>query len=239
MEAQGRREETSFEVKEHPRLRNVYIVSLAGEERLATKNLVPGVKAYNEKILSDGDIEYRIWSPYRSKLAASILKDMDVSIVSPKASILYLGASTGTTVSHISDIIGAGGVIFAVDNASRVMREFIGRVATPRLNVFPLLADARHPYTYGDLVGEVDAVYCDVAQPDQTLIAIENSRLFLRDRGTLLLAVKAKSIDVTKPNDKIFRREKTKLTDRGFEVLDLEELEPFEKDHAFILATMR
>ena len=225
-------------VEEHPRLKNIYRVFLQEGERLATKNLVPGVKAYDEKLISHEGVEYRVWSPYRSKLAAAILKDMDVSTISPGARILYLGSSTGTTVSHVSDIVGFEGRVFAVDSSSRVMREFIERVADPRVNVYPFLGDARHPHLYGDLVGLVDAVYCDVAQPDQTLIAIRNSHLYLKRRGVLLLAVKAKSIDISKPDMEIYEGELAKLEGEGFKILEWEELDPFEKDHAFIIAIL-
>jgi fibrillarin-like pre-rRNA processing protein len=127
------------------------------------------------------------------------------------------------------------GKIFAVEISSRAMREFIERVVRNRPNVFPIFGDARHPLRYGDLVGEVEAVYCDVAQPDQTWIAMENSSMFLKDRGILLLAIKARSIDVTRKPRDIYKEEEEKLMVRGFEVMGIMDLEPYVKDHEMLM----
>lgn len=54
----------------------------------------------------DDKIEYRAWNPFRSKLAAAILGGVDQIHIKPGAKVLYLGAASGTTVSHVSDIVG-------------------------------------------------------------------------------------------------------------------------------------
>lgn len=51
-------------------------------------------------------IEYRAWNPFRSKLAAAILGGVDQIHIKPGCKVLYLGAASGTTVSHVSDIVG-------------------------------------------------------------------------------------------------------------------------------------
>lgn len=51
-------------------------------------------------------IEYRVWNPFRSKLGAAILGGVDQIHIKPGAKVLYLGAASGTTVSHVSDIVG-------------------------------------------------------------------------------------------------------------------------------------
>lgn len=58
--------------------------------------------------LQDGEVkvEYRAWNPFRSKLAAAILGGIDQIHIKPGAKVLYLGAASGTTVSHVSDIVG-------------------------------------------------------------------------------------------------------------------------------------
>ncbi|TRZ06205.1 hypothetical protein HGM15179_020902 [Zosterops borbonicus] len=80
------------------------------EDALVTRNLVPGESVYGEKRISveDGDtsVEYRAWNPFRSKLAAAILGGIDQIHIRPGAKVLYLGAASGTTVSHVSDIVG-------------------------------------------------------------------------------------------------------------------------------------
>ena len=145
-----------------------------GQEKLATENMVPGNQVYKEKLIIKRNVEYRLWDPFRSKLAASIMNELDYFPFENKTKVLYLGASTGTTVSHISDIIGPNGIIFAVEHASRVARDFLDRVASFRLNIIPILQDARKPKEYFSVFGKVDVVYVDIAQPDQTKIAIEN-----------------------------------------------------------------
>lgn len=51
-------------------------------------------------------IEYRVWNPFRSKLAAAIVGGIGNIYMNPGSKVLYLGAANGTTVSHVSDIVG-------------------------------------------------------------------------------------------------------------------------------------
>jgi fibrillarin-like pre-rRNA processing protein len=205
-----------------------------GQTRLATLNLAPGVSVYGEKLVVVEGREYRVWDPFRSKLAAAILKGLKDIGLKEGYSVLYLGASTGTTLSHISDIVGEKGVVFGVEFSARVARELIERVAKHRRNVVPIVADARHPRLYPSIYGKVDLVYCDIAQPDQTEIAVENCRIYLKSEGKLLLVVKCRSIDVAMEPTLIVKQEVEKLKESGFKVNQVVELEPFDKDHALI-----
>jgi fibrillarin-like pre-rRNA processing protein len=207
-----------------------------GRESLLTRNLAKGRRVYNEElVLRDGE-EFRTWDPFRSKLAAAILKGLPEDIIGQGDKVLYLGTSTGTTASHVSDVIGEKGVVIGVEFAPRVAREFVENVARYRKNVIPFVADARDPTKYTMVT--VDVVYCDIAQPDQTELAIKNCQVLLRRGGRLLLIVKARSIDVLESPQRIFRREARKLEAAGFEVREVIELSPFEEDHALIYATM-
>ncbi|CAI0403059.1 unnamed protein product, partial [Linum tenue] len=141
------------------------------EDALVTKNLVPGEAVYNEKRVSvqneDGTkVEYRVWNPFRSKLAAAILGGVDNIWIKPGAKVLYLGAASGTTVSHVSDLVGPTGVVYAVEFSHRSGRDLVN-MAKKRTNVIPIIEDARHPAKYRMLVGMVDVIFSDVAQPDQ------------------------------------------------------------------------
>lgn len=120
--------------------------------------------------------------------------------------MLYLGAATGTTVSHISDLVGAEGRVYAVEFSPRSMRELISNISL-RMNVFPILADARLPWSYRLLVEKVDVIYCDIAQPEQARVLADNADIFLREGGSALLAIKARSIDSTKKPEKVFKGE--------------------------------
>jgi fibrillarin-like pre-rRNA processing protein len=207
-----------------------------GRAILLTKNLVPGTRTYNEDLVSRDGEEYRIWDPFRSKLAAAILKGLPGDILKEGDAVLYLGTSTGTTPSHVSDVLGPKGLLIGVEFAPRVAREFLENVARKRSNVIPFVADARDPSKYSLM--PVDLVYCDIAQQDQTDIAIENCRRLLARNGKLILIVKARSIDVVKEPKDVFKEETHKLEAAGFRVLTLIELNPFDKDHALILASL-
>jgi len=206
-----------------------------GSTRLATVNLAPGKRVYGERLFKWEDKELREWNPYRSKLAAALLKGIEELPIKPGHRILYLAAATGTTPSHVSDIIGPEGKVYALDVAPRVMRELIA-VCETRLNMLPLLADAKKPYEYRHIVELVDGIYADVAQPEQAEIVADNADFFLKDGGYLLLAIKARSIDVTKEPSEVFRNQIEVLKNRGFEIVDMVHLEPFDKDHAMVYA---
>src|SRR5271155_4705088 len=144
--------------------------------KLATKNLVPGTKVYDEELISIEDVEYRSWNPYRSKLSAAIMKGLKELKILPGSRVLYLGAATGTTSSHVSDMVGAEGVVYAIELSERNVRELI-KVCENRSNMIPFLKDARMVEEYGDDIGEVDIVYQDVSAPDQAEILRRNSAL--------------------------------------------------------------
>lgn len=223
-------------VYEHSTYKDVYVVELEdGSTRLATKNLVMGKRVYDEWLFRFNDVEYREWNAYRSKLAAALLKGIKELTIAPGSKVLYLGAGSGTTASHVSDIVGLEGIVYAVEFAPRVMRELI-TVAESRRNLIPILADARFPQRYKYLVDYSDVIYADVAQPDQANLVLLNARYFLKKGGYLYLAIKARSIDVTKEPDEVYRREINTLKKGHFEILDVIHLDPFDKDHAMVYA---
>lgn len=145
----------------------VYETEMGRRKVLLTKNLVKGVKVYGEKLFIDGNDEYREWIPYKSKLASAILKGCPNTGIRKGDVVLYLGAASGTTASHVSDIVGKEGFVFALDFAPRVVRELVF-VCEKRKNMAPLLEDANNPDSYKDKISkEVDVVYQDIAQKNQ------------------------------------------------------------------------
>ena len=206
-----------------------------GQSKLATENLVKGNQVYKEKLIKKKGTEYRLWEPFRSKLAASIMNGLETFPFQNKSTVLYLGVSTGTTISHISDIVGLSGIIFGVEHSSRVARDFLDRVATYRKNIIPILQDARKPKEYFSVFGKVDIAYVDIAQPDQTEIAITNCKMYLKKNGYLFLVIKTRSIDVTKPPKQIINEEIQRLKE-NFEILQSIDLHPYDKDHAMVIA---
>src|SRR5919198_3144473 len=209
-------------------------ISVGDEKQIATLNLIRGNNVYGEKLVKYNGDEYRIWDPFRSKLAGALKKGLKNLPLTNGTKLLYLGASTGTTVSHISDILGMNGIIFAVEPAIRVARELIENVASKRKNVVPIVEDARKPRSYFSIFGKVDVVYCDIAQPDQTDIAILNCKVYLKSNGILLLIVKTRSINVVMDPKHVISQESKKLKDNGFYIEQVINLEPFDKDHGII-----
>ena len=228
-------------VKPHPQFPAVYQVTLEdGAQRLATKNLTPGRNVYGERLIHHEGVEYRVWDAFRSKLAAAILKNLKTVPVKPNHKVLYLGAASGTTASHVSDIVGEKGHVYCVEFASRAIRELVNNVCAYRLNMSPMLEDARFPEKYAMFIGaKVDDIYCDIAQPEQAKILADNAGLFLKNSGWVMLAVKAQSIDVTEEPSEVYKREVKVLENRGFRVEEVVHLEPYDKAHAMVVAQIR
>jgi fibrillarin-like pre-rRNA processing protein len=196
-----------------------------GRERLATR----GEPVYGEP--TDGD--WRVWDTNRSKLGAMLALGFDTGLVGGE-SVLYLGAASGTTVSHVADFCGP---TYAVEFSARPVRDLLS-VAESRERLFPLLKDARKPETYGHVVeSDLDVLVQDVATRGQAEVAIRNAR-FLDDDGRLLLAVKARSEDVTASPSDVFDRVLAQLEDR-YEVLETGRLEPHHADHLGVVARPR
>jgi len=214
---------------------------------LVTKNLTPGESVYGEKRIAvdspsttaNGDAaavvktEYRVWNPFRSKLAAGILGGLDDIHMRPGSKVLYLGAASGTSVSHVADVVGPSGTVYAVEFSHRSGRDLIG-MATHRTNVIPIVEDARHPLRYRMLVGMVDVIFADVAQPDQARIVGLNAHMFLKNEGGVVVSIKANCIDSTAKPEVVFAREVQKMREERIKPKEQLTLEPFERDHCIV-----
>lgn len=204
--------------------------------------MVPGETVYGEKKISveEGEkkIEYRAWNPFRSKLAAAILGGVDNIHMKPGSKVLYLGAASGTTVSHVSDIVGPEGLVYAVEFSHRSGRDLIN-VAKKRTNIIPIIEDARHPHKYRMLVGMVDTIFADVAQPDQARIVAINAHNFLKNTGHIVISIKANCIDSTAEPEAVFAGELNKLKQEKIKPQEQLTLEPYERDHAVVVGIYR
>jgi len=226
------------DIKQFKHFKGVFETKNKGYNILLTKNMTPGKIVYGELLYYDKDengnkVEFREWNPKRSKLGAALMKDVSQIGIKENDYVLYLGCSTGTTVSHVSDIVGQNGLVYALDFAPRVLRDMVF-VAEDRKNIAPIMADANKPETYGHLVSEVDTVFMDIAQKQQAEIFLKNCKMFLKDGGFGLLAVKARSVDVTRNPKDIFRIIRAQL-EKEMTIVDYRELDPFEMDHAMFV----
>lgn len=215
------------------RIFQVYEERKSKKRLIYTKSLAPGKNVYGETIVRKGSTEYRQWDPSRSKLAAAIMKGCPNLFIRKGQTILYLGAASGTTVSHVSDMVGEEGFVFALDFAPRVVRDLVF-VCEDRKNIAPLLEDALHPENYKDKVSKIDLIFQDIAQRDQVKIFLKNVDMFLKKGGYALLAVKSRSIDVTKKPKTVFNSVRAEL-DKNITIVDSRELGPFEKDHMIFI----
>ncbi len=205
-------------------INNVFKVEMEGKTRLFTRSAYPS--HYGERKIGD----YREWLPSRSKLASIILKGY-VPGIKRDTRLLYLGAATGTTASHVSDIVD-GGVIYAVEYSAKPFQKFL-RLAMERKNIIPIFADAGNPERYSGIVEKVDFIYQDIAQRNQVGIFVRNFEFFGKSGAEGIMCVKAKSIDSTADPDEIYRKVIESLESR-FEIMEWSELEPYHRDHIFI-----
>ncbi len=204
------------------------------KKQLFTENLqeCKGIKVYGEKIIKNKNKELRSWIPYRSKLAAAILNGLEIEI-KKDYNVLYLGAATGTTVSHISDIT-RDGIIYAVESSPVSMKKLI-TVCEKRPNIIPILNDAFHPDRYASIVPSVDLIYQDISQRNQAEIFVENIKKYLKENGTGIIMVKARSIDVAMKPKIAYEKVCNYLKENSLRIKQVFELEPYEKDHAVII----
>ena len=200
-------------------------------KKIYTVSAAPGVRTYGERTPVVDGIEYREWSPARSKLAAYIVNGGKVLPIRHDSNVLYLGASSGTTPSHISDI-ARDGKVFCVEFAPRMFRELM-KNSESRPNMMPILADATKPSEYEFMVSGVDVVYQDVAQKNQADILADNMEKFSARYG--MVAVKARSEDVSENPKVIFQRTEARLGKRGLRIIDRLSLEPYEDSHEMIV----
>lgn len=231
-------------VTPHDRLNGVYVVK-SKHTALCTKSFVPGISVYGEKRISGllpnatETCEFRVWNPYRSKLASAIYGGVDKIYMEPGSTVLYLGAASGTTVSHVSDLVGAEGIVYAVEFSARSGRD-LEEMTKRRGNIVPILEDARHPWKYRFLIPKlVDCIFMDVAQPDQARILGLNAEYFLKDGGGFVISIKANCIDSTAKADDVFLSEIAKMKPLGLKPKEKVTLEPFERDHAVVVGVYK
>lgn len=201
-------------------------------KKILTENLVEGEKVYEENLLEKNDGEFREWNPERSKLGAAIKKGLPETYLKNDSKVLYLGAASGTTPSHVSDICSEG-IVFGVEYSPKVMNQLL-TLSKKRENLVPVLGDARKPEEYSGIVDRVDVIFQDVAQPDQYRIFNKNAEKFLREGGHGLIALKGRSISSSEPLEKVFREQEEKISQK-YRIIWKSKLEPFEKDHMFFL----
>jgi fibrillarin-like pre-rRNA processing protein len=205
------------------------------DNKLAVENPFPGFEPFEEEVIKLEKKEFRVWSPLRSKAAAAIMRGIEEFPIKEGSKILYLGIAHGYTSSFLSSLIGEG-VIYGVEFSERCFTELLP-LCEKYKNIIPILADARKPEDYA-WIEKVDVVYIDIAQPDEIEIFIRNCKEFLKKSGYGMVAVKSRSIDITKSPTTIYKEALKRLED-DFEIIDWKTLDPYERAHAFIVVKFK
>ncbi len=202
-----------------------------------TKNATPGFKVYDEENKFFDNKEYRFWNPFKSKISAALMKGLKLNFKNFN-NILYLGAASGTTVSHISDIIfnDKNKKIFAVEFSRETYIDLFF-LSKKRNNIIPFFEDAFKTKNYFKYIPKIDFLFMDIAQKNQVEILKKNT-VFLNENSIILFALKAKSVDVSKSNKQIYIEVKKSL-EETFIILQELNLEPYEKDHKIYLLKLK
>ena len=162
-------------------------------------------------------------------MASKLSAIMDLGIKAPFAKddkVLYLGASHGITALLISEMVGENGFLFCVEISKESMKELLP-ICEEHSNMAPLLYDAGLPELYKDKVCEVDVIYQDIAQRNQSEILKQNADLFLKKNGYVVFIVKTQSIDAVKEPSKVLSKLKKNLS-----WLEIERVLDLDKTHA-------
>jgi len=199
---------------------------------LYTINAVPGERVYGEELVREGGVEYRRWDPFRSKLSAYLLKGASGPTFEGARSLLYLGGSHGTTVSHLADLL-PDAAIFVIEKSPLSFGPLLA-LAKRRPNLLPILADAQLPERYAADVGVVDWLYQDVSQRSQARIFSENAGACLRRGGRGLLMLKVRSVSQSRSAASILAEARADLARRDLEPGKAVDLVPFSREHLVV-----
>tara|TARA_B100001179_G_scaffold156482_1_gene114324 strand:- start:216 stop:890 length:675 start_codon:yes stop_codon:yes gene_type:complete len=213
----------------------IFWITVKNKKKLATLNNASINEVYNEKLIKINGKQYNLWNPYTSKLAAAIVNGMEIFPILEKTKVLYLNSTIEKTLSHISDIIGVNGKIFILSDINENSKNFLENVMNDRTNVFTITRDNGDPVKFSSKTEMVNVVYVDITQHNETEVAIQNCKRYLRDGGFLMLVVPTKKIDfVNNPNGQ--NLEEIQKLQSSFEIIQQINLTDFFKEHSMIIA---
>ena len=214
---------------------------------LWTRNAVKGISVRGERRKRDGRIEWRRWDPTRSKVAAAILRtrvEPSSLLPTPGSTCLYLGASSGGTVSHIHDFVcGAdnhhGGQLVAVEISPRMVRDLV-KLSDSRPGLVPVLGDARKPEQVAPFIREKASwIHQDLSIADQAETFVKIATSFLAPDGIGLLSLKAASERSSEGDDNSrFQKAEQILRDSDLVFQERMDLKGLEEQHVVFSCTL-
>ena len=200
-----------------------------------------------ERRKREGRIEWRRWDHTRSKVAAALMRtNSDPSSLLPQTSstCLYLGASTGTTVSHIHDIVCGSqnhhnGQVVAVEISPRMVRD-LASLSEFRIGLVPVLGDARKPLEIAPFIREkADWMHQDLSIADQAETFVRMATVFLKTGGVGLLSLKAASERSVDGDDQSrFDKAEGILLDSTLDLKERIDLSGLEEKHVVFRCTL-
>ena len=213
----------------------IFWVTVRNEKKLATLSNVSTTQYNKENLVEMNGKQHSIWNPYMSKLAAAIINGMEIFPILKKTKILYLDPTSEKTIKHISDIVGINGKIFVVRNIMKNSKNFLEQIAKNRSNIFTIIPDKTNPARLTGMTEMVDVIYIDIAEHNQTEIAIQNCKNHLRIGGFLMLIVPTKNIDFANNPSKKNQEERKKLQ-TSFDIIQEINLTDFFKEYSMVIA---
>ena len=213
----------------------IFWVTVRNEKKLATLSNMSTNRDYKENLVQTNGKRYSIWNPYTSKLAAAIINGMEIFPILKKTKILYLDPTTEKTVKHISNIVGINGKIFVVRDVMKNSKNFLEQIVKNRSNIFTIIPDKTNPARLTGMTEMVDVIYIDIAEHNQTEIAIQNCKNHLRIGGFLMLIVPTKNIDFANNPSKKNQEERKKLQ-TSFDIIQEINLTDFFKEYSMVIA---
>ncbi|MCL4419840.1 fibrillarin-like rRNA/tRNA 2'-O-methyltransferase [Patescibacteria group bacterium] len=184
---------------------------------------------YGEKVKRENGFYKRYWDPKRSKLSAALKKGLRYVPFEKNSRVLYLGASTGTTVSHIVDLCYEGQV-FAVEYSFESFIKLLS-ISVERKNLFPFLEDAMNIENIAGFINSPEVIYQDISQRHQVQIFNLAAETFKSLKKAILI-IKVRAIS-SRQNEKDIVRNSIKGV-KGFKVLEIIDLKPFDKSNYLV-----
>ena len=213
--------------------KKIFWLTLGEKKHVATINLVPGMKVYNEKLVKKDGIEYRLWNPFRSKLSAAINNGLEHLPINNGSKVLCFNASE-ITVSHISDIIGNNGIVYFVTDKKSLSNRFLKKICPIRSNIILIQKSFSGDNHYSEINESIDFAYLDLAQNELTE-GITNWQKYLKVPGYFLLIFNKNNFSKSKKVGNLTLDEAS--IQNNFKIIQMVQLEGFFNTCSMMLAS--
>ncbi|KAL6573978.1 hypothetical protein OROHE_001520 [Orobanche hederae] len=212
----------------------IFVAKLKKKDIICTKNLVYREALHSEDLIcveneNVTEVEYRVWDPRNSKLAAAITCGVTDMWIKPGSRVLYLGDVCGITVFQLSDLVGSVGLVYVVG-----MCDDIVNMANKRSNVVRIFGNPHLYSTYRMVVGMVDVIFADMASSHEVNDVVLNAGFYLKTGGHYMIATQESNTNINVHDLFAHRHER-----REFKQIELIRLEPTEGAYVMVVGVFR